>query len=150
MGDFHISELEPAPFAFVSRVCAARDVGRVVSETFATLSSAFATAGASPIGAPLAHFSPGADDNVQVDLGFPVDEHVTGSLHIAGLSISHTYAGRAMCAMHGGDYSTLRETYDQMIAAIRAAGMTPAADMWERYGGEGEAVQVEVIWPVVF
>lgn len=150
MGDFHITELQPAPFAYVTRTCPARDVGRTVSETFATLSAAFATAGATPQGAPMAHFSPGDDDKVNVELGFPVEEHVTGSLHIAGLSISETYAGRAMCAVHGGDYATLRETYDKMIAAIREAGMTPAADMWERYGGEGDQVQVEVIWPVAF
>ncbi|HRO02940.1 MAG TPA: GyrI-like domain-containing protein [Terricaulis sp.] len=148
MAEFRITELEPAPFAYVTRTCAAQDVGRVVSETFAQLSAAFATAGARPQGAPMAHFSPAADDRVHVELGFPVDEHVTGPLHIAGLNIAETYAGRAMCAVHGGDYTTLRETYDAMIAAIRDAGMKPAADMWERYGGEGEAVQVEVIWPL--
>lgn len=150
MADFNLTQLEPIPFAFVTRTCAARDVGRTVSETFVQLSAAFATAGATPQGAPMAHFSPGADDKVHVELGFPVDEHVTGPLHIAGLNIAQTYAGRAMCAIHGGDYATLRETYDKMIAAIRDAGLTPAADMWERYGGEGEAIQVEVIWPVVF
>lgn len=150
MGEFNVTELEPAPFAYLTRTCAARDVSRTVSETFAALSTAFATAGATPQGAPMAHFSPGADDKVNVELGFPVSEHVTGPLHIAGLSIAETYAGRAMCAVHGGDYASLRETYDKMIAAIRAAGMTPAADMWERYGGEGDAVLVEVIWPVVF
>lgn len=149
MADFNITELEPAPFAYLSRVCPARDVGRTVSETFAQLSAAFATAGATPQGAPMAHFSPAADDKVNVELGFPVDEHVTGSLHIAGLNIAETYKGRAMCAVHGGDYTTLRETYDRMISAIRDANMVPAADMWERYGGEGEAVQVEVIWPII-
>jgi effector-binding domain-containing protein len=150
MADFQITELAPAPFAYLTRICPAREVSRTVSETFAALSAAFATAGATPQGAPLAHFSPGADDKVNVELGFPVEAHVIGPLHIAGLNIAETYAGRAMCAVHGGDYATLRETYEKMIAAIRAAGMTPAADMWERYGGEGDAVQVEVIWPVVF
>jgi len=150
MADFHITELEPAPFAYVTRVCPARDVGRTVSETFATLSAAFATAGATPLGAPMAHFSPGADDKVNVELGFPVEAHVIGSLHIAGLNIAQTYAGRAMCAVHGGDYASLGATYDKMISAIREAGLTPAADMWERYGGDGDAVQVEVIWPIVF
>ena len=148
MTDLRITELEPAPFAYVSRTCAAREVGRVVSETFAALSTAFATAGASPIGAPLAHFSPAADDLVHVELGFPVEEHVTGPLHIAGLSISETPGGMVMRAVHGGDYATLRKTYDEVIAAIRAQGLKPSADMWERYGGEGEAIEVEVIWPV--
>lgn len=148
MADFEITELEPLPFAFLARTCAARDVSRIVSETFAALSTAFATAGASPVGAPLAHFSPGADDKVHVELGFPVSEHVTGPLHLAGLHIGDTYAGLAMQAVHRGDYGSLRETYDRMIAAIREQGLKPTADMWERYGGAGEAIEVEVIWPV--
>lgn len=148
MADFQITELSPAPFAFVSRTCAASDVSRTVSESFAALSAAFATAGATPQGAPMAHFSPAENDRVHVELGFPVDEHVTGPLHIAGLGIAETYAGRAMCAIHPGDYASLRETYDKMIAAIRDRGLKPSADMWERYGGAGEAIEVEIIWPV--
>lgn len=150
MADFTLVTMTPAPFAFLSRVCAAQDVGRTVSDTFAALSAAFAAAGAHPQGPPLAHFRPAEDQCVSVDLGFPVAEESLVPLQQAGLNVAQTYAGQAMCAVHAGGYDTLRETYERMIAAIRAAGLQPAPDMWERYGGEGDAVQVEVIWPVLF
>lgn len=150
MSGFPIVTLEPEPFAFLTRVCATREVGDTVSETFASLSSAFAAAGARPQGPPLAHFRPVEDDCVSVDLGFPVAPDNLEALLGAGLSVGETCAGQAMCAEHDGGYGDLSSTYDKMISAIRDAGMQPAPDMWERYGGEGEAVRVEVIWPVLF
>lgn len=149
MPDFTLTTLEPAPFAYLTRVSAMRDVGRTVSETFAELSGAFATANATPQGAPLAHFRPAENDNVCVDLGFPVLDGALDALERAGLAVGETPHGRVMRTQHVGGYDTLGQTYDALLAEMRAKGLTPAADMWERYGGAGDDVQVEVIWPIV-
>lgn len=148
MAGFELITLAPAPFAFVARTCAMEAVGQTVSESFAALSAAFAAAKAQPAGAPLAHFRPAQGDRINVELGFPISAEAGEALKAAGLEISVTLAGPAMRGLHVGGYEKLRETYDALIAHIRDQGLIPAADMWERYAGEGEALTVEVIWPV--
>jgi len=148
MAGMELLELEAAPFAFVGRICALADVGQAVSEGFAALSAAFAKAGAAPSGPPLAHFRPADHDSVFVELGFPVSEAALPALREAGLGAGRTPAGLAVCVEHRGDYAGLKRTYDAMLEHMRAEGLKPAADTWERYAGEGEDMRVEVIWPL--
>lgn len=148
MAGFELVELEAAPFAFVGRVCAAREVGDAVSQGFAALSQAFAQAGAAPVGPALAHFRPSESETIFVELGFPVHEGALPALRAAGLGVGKTPAGQALSATHAGGYEGLRQTYDAMLSHMREAGLTPAADTWERYGGAGEAIEVQVIWPL--
>lgn len=148
MSDFTLATLEPQPFAYVTRLAGMREVGAVVSETFAVLSAAFAKANATPQGPPLAHFRPTEHDFISVDLGFPVTDSALDALQHAGLTIGETPAGQVMRGEHAGAYGALGETYDALLAAMREQGLTPAPDMWERYAGEGDDVRVEVIWPV--
>mgnify|MGYP000905527169 FL=1 len=125
-----------------------RSVGDAVSQGFAALSAAFAKAGAAPSGPPLAHFRPSESDAIFVELGFPVSEGALPGLRAAGLGVGKTPSGQVLSVIHEGGYEGLRQTYDAMLAHMRAQGLTPAADTWESYGG-GETVEVRVIWPLV-
>lgn len=151
MTDTTLVTLTPEPFAYVTRECALEAIGKTIEESFCTLDAALGQAKVAPSGPPLARYTHFADGRVTVDLGFPVHAGGTASLRAAGLNTGMTGGGLAMRGVHVGPYDTLRQTYDKILTAIRAAGRAPADEMWERYFAHAEAAseaRTEVLWPV--
>lgn len=144
--------LTPEPFAYVSRECGMAEIGKTVEDAFCVLGAALAQAKTTPTGPPTARYSEVSEGRVTVDLGFPVHEGATASLRAAGLHTGMTGGGEAMRAIHEGSYDSLRQTYDVILNAIRAAGRAPADEMWERYHSGPEApetqARTEVLWPM--
>lgn len=150
MAEYELVTLAPEPFAYVSRTGALAEMPRIMSEAFCTLGEALGKAGVTPTAAPFAHYREVRDGRVAVDVGFPIRSEAIGAARAAGLSIGETASGEVMRALHVGAYDKLGETYEAVIAAMRARGLSPAADMWERYltGPETppEQMRTEVWW----
>lgn len=151
MTDFNLVELEPEPFAYVSRAGSVAEMPKLMSEAFHALGDALKQANAMPTGAPFAHYRSVRNGHVEVDVGFPVPAAARETLGAAGLQLGETASGKAMHGLHVGSYEDLSHFYDAMVAELRDQGLTPAEDMWERYldGPEvsPEKTRTEVFWP---
>lgn len=152
MTDFNVTELQPAPFAYIKRSAAIPDMSRVMGEGFATLGGLFAQGGAAPAGAPLAHYLDFTNNSTTFEMGFPIRPEDAPGLQAAGLGIGETPRGTVMQAVHIGPYESMVATYAKMQDAMKRQGLTGAKDMWERYFSPPETppaeVRTEVIWPV--
>lgn len=151
MPQFQIIDATPEPFAFLPRSAAIADMKTVMPECYAELGRLFAEAGASPAGAPLTHYLDYDETSTTFEVGFPARAEDVEALRAAGLGIGSTPGGPVMTAVHVGPYETVHETYDALLADMRARGHTPTRDMWERYTSPPETppdrIETEVIWP---
>ena len=149
---FAVIEATPQPYAHVRRTARIAEIPGVMTESFATLSAAFARAGAAFAGPPLTHYLIYDAESCAFAVGFPAPPEKLDALREAGLTIGETVSGPVMTGRHVGPYDTLASTYTAMQAEMKAKGLEAAVDMWEIYmsppGTPPDELVTEVIWPV--
>lgn len=152
MPDFEITDLKPAPFAYLKRTAKMDGIGPVMGQCFEELGRAFAHAGAQFVGPPLTHYLTYDGGSTTFEVGFPCRAEDADKLKNAGLSIGTTQAGRVMKATHVGSYESLNRTYDAMQAEMKARRLTGTREMWESYMSPPETPPektiTQVIWPL--
>lgn len=152
MPKFEIAELEPGPYAHLTRSAAMTGIAQAMGESFDVLGKAFATSGAAMAGPPLAHYLSFDQNSTTFEVGFPVLANDVAKLKAAGLEIGETPAGTVMKAIHVGPYDSMTATYSAMQEEMKARKLVPATDMWEIYMSPPETppaeIRTEVIWPV--
>lgn len=105
-----------------------------------------------PTGAPFGKYYGSPTDTIDVEAGFPVGSHITGTGDVGPGTLP---GGSAVEAMHIGPYDTLEDTYAEIERYMSAANLTPAAVMWENYVTDPEAEpdpqkwQTRICWPFV-
>lgn len=104
-------------------------------------------------GPPFAMYHGMPTDVVDVEAGFPVAAPLPQSGD-GGVTAGSLPGGQALQAMHIGPYETLPETYEAVMAKMRADGLTPGDAMWEYYLSDPAAEpdpaawKTLVVWPV--
>jgi effector-binding domain-containing protein len=109
-------------------------------------------AGIEPSGPPFAMYYNMDMTSLDVEMGFPVAEPLSGSG--SGEVIASTLpGGRAAVAIHLGPYETLGETYDKLLAYVEREGLQPESFMYECYLNDPgevapEEIQTEIYMPI--
>lgn len=110
-------------------------ISATVSMAFATLGRFMGEHDVIPLAPPLTVYSDWEDNQITVDVGFPVSgadaAKATGAVH-AG----KTPGGPAIKTIHQGAYDKLKETYALLDEAMKAEGYRPGGVSWEVYFGE--------------
>lgn len=152
MPEFPVVTLTPQPFAYITVTTPMTGISNAMGEGFARLSRLFAQANATMAGAPMAHYLEYDEKSTTFQLGFPCRPEEAEALGAAGLSIGQTPSGESMKAVHVGPYDTIANTYNAMLEAMKAQGLTGARSMWETYFSPPETppdkIRTEVTWPV--
>lgn len=127
--DAEIVDEEPVQVAGLRRRLRVTQLRGWTRRTLSVVSDALSTAGARPVGPPVAVLRPLPDGGLEVTAGFPVDHRPPGT------SLEHDTlpAGKALQVAHLGSYESLAAAYDRLFE--RLAGHDGAAGplLWEQY-----------------
>ena len=120
------------------------------SRAFSAVMAAARKQGAFPAGPPFARYHGMPSDTVDVEAGFPIAGHFSGT---DGVQTGILPGGDAFEAIHIGPYDTLGETYSAIQQRMQDEGLTPADTMWEYYLSDPKKEpdpstwQTRVVWP---
>lgn len=151
MGEIHFTEVVEQPVAAVRSRVRMDELPDAFSSAFHRVFAALAEAGIRASGAPYARYRGMPTDTVDVEIGFPVESPFPGSGDVIGETLP---AGRAVEALHSGDYDSLRGTYEEVERWMRAHDVIPSDQMWEVYlsGPESDpdpaTWRTRIVWPV--
>lgn len=151
MSEIHLTDIVEQPVAAVRdrvRTDQIQDAfGPALEKVFATLSEG----GHQLAGAPYTRYRGMPGDTIDVEIGFPVASPFAGSGDVVGETLP---SGRAVEALHVGDYDSLRTTYEEVERWMREHHLTPAEQMWEIYeAGPGSdpdpsTWRTRIVWPI--
>ena len=159
MIEAEIRELSPVPTAAVRLRAPTSSLSDLFDEHLPNIAHRLADLGAQPAGPPYARYHEFGPEEVDVEIGIPVDAPV-GALRALGeaepgeLGAGELPGGQAAIAIHRGSYDGLSQTYDQLHEWIHAQGRDEGAAPWESYVDDPSEVQdvaelrTEVIWPL--
>jgi effector-binding domain-containing protein len=125
-------------------------MGERISNTFGSVASRLARAGAAPIGPPVGTYLP-TIAGFDVAAGFPVDPSVVATdgietIEVGGKEVAHL--------VHAGSYESLPEAYGEIESAAAEHGdeLETNEPMWEVYltGPDlpPEETFTEIFWPL--
>lgn len=112
-----------------------QEIERVMNSAFDTLGKFLGEAQVTPLGPPLAVYSNWTENQMTIDVGFPVSAADAAKARGDILSGS-TPGGNALKAIHRGPYDSLADTYNAIEAQMRSEGIAQSATAWEVYLGE--------------
>lgn len=92
--------------------------------------SGLAAQGISPAGPLFARYLRMNSSDVDVELGFPVEQPVTPSGRITGSVLP---GGKVLRAVHRGPYEGLVSSWDEFGRWVAANGYAPDEGLWESY-----------------
>ena len=122
----------------------------VMGKTYGEIMHFFETHQITPAGPPFSLYHNMDMDNLDVEIGFPVDGEIPEDDRV---KLSVLPAGRAAVEIHRGPYDTLEETYNRLIAFLQEQGLEMGSYMYEFYVNDPgevppEEIETEVYTPV--
>ncbi|MCG7845242.1 MAG: GyrI-like domain-containing protein [Methanomassiliicoccales archaeon] len=102
-------------------------------------------------GPPFALYHSWSDDEVDMEVGFPIAE---GEITKGRVRTIELPAVKAAVAMHVGPYENLADTYGHMMTWITENGHHPADYMWEEYLNSPDdtpkdQLMTRLFWPIM-
>ena len=105
-----------------------------IAETFQELApevdAQILAAGERPTGPMFAIYHDYRDDNVDMEVGFPVGEPIPTEGRVSGRELTATFAA---VTFHHGPYTTLKEAYDAVQSWLEENDRKPTGPPWEVY-----------------
>jgi len=103
------------------------------------------------IGPPFAFYHSWSEDEVDMEVGFPVAGEGVSEGRIRPFELPAT---KTAMALHIGPYDKLVDTYNAMMAWIKDNGHRPADHMWEEYlnsphDAPPEKLMTRLYWPII-
>ena len=134
------------------------DIGAIFDEDATRLVTYLEQRDISPAGSPYARYWEYGPDQVDIEIGIPVDADLDdlGDLRPEGIiGVSELPGGPAARLLHSGSYDGLAAAYQRLEGYLTETGNRPTGAPWETYlvmpdavGGDASMLQTEVIWPV--
>lgn len=159
MIEAEIRDLTPAPTAAVRLRAPTSTLSHLFDEHLPNIAHRLADLGAEPAGPPYARYHEFGAEEVDVEIGIPVEAPVGALRPLAEaeageMGTSELPGGPAAITVHRGAYDGLSQTYDQLHDWIHAQGRDEGPAPWESYVDDPSEVRdaselrTEVIWPV--
>jgi len=128
--DVEIRELAPEKLASIRGWCPGADLAKVMEAELGRIAAALSAQRLHPVGPPVAIYHAWTEDNVDLELGFPV----AGDFHeVQDVKPSELPGGRVAFTLHTGPYDQIESAYNAVQEYAEANELTLAPAMWERY-----------------
>lgn len=119
-------------------------LGRVYGEIMGLLQ----VAGENPGGAPFVIYYNEDMQNLDMEIGFPVNKVLSGKGDIKGITIP---GGKIATTLHQGPYKEVEATYNKIIPFMQEQGVTPQGHVIEYYLNDPAVTpEAELLTKVVF
>ncbi|MFN7149182.1 MAG: GyrI-like domain-containing protein [Microthrixaceae bacterium] len=130
-----IVELEARPTVSIRSRVPMTEMTAFFDGSFATLAAVLATTEATPTGAPFGLYRGMPTDEVDVEVGFPLDRPVEDAVVAAnaGTRASTLPGGEVATTVHQGSFDDLGGAWQSLAEWISAQGRSMGAVMWEVY-----------------
>lgn len=125
----------------------AENLPQVIGKSLWQVLDYLSTEGVQTAGPPFALYHNMDMSNLDVEMGFPVNEKVPGNEEVKPSSIP---AGQVAVDMHLGPYETMEVTYNKMLAALQEQGLEMDTFMYEFYLNDPDEVSPEEIQTEIF
>lgn len=151
-----IVEVEARPTVSIRQRVPMNEMTDFFDTSFATLASVLAATKAAPTGAPFALYRGMPTDEVDVEVGFPLDRPVEDDVVAAnaGTQASTLPGGEVATAVHRGSFDGLGGSWEALAEWISAQGRTMGPMMWEVYLTEPSPdmdpaeLRTQLCWPL--
>jgi len=145
-----IVELEPRKLAGIRRTFPQSQLGAFFTEAYPEIAGALGTAGARPMGRPLARYFDNDPAAFDVEAGIPFDGSFAGS---GSIVVTELPGGKAAMTVHLGTYETLSPEYKRIMAWAEANGTRLGDGPWEVYVNDPsnatpDELRTEVYFPL--
>ncbi len=102
------------------------------------------------VGPPFAFYHSWSDNETDMDVGFPVAGKTVNRGRVRPFELP---AVKAVVGMHMGPYDKIVDSYNKMMAWMKANGHEPAEYMWEEYLNSPDEVppdklMTRMVWPI--
>jgi effector-binding domain-containing protein len=123
-------DLEELDTAVEMATLSVPEIGPFVGRAYRDVASYLERKGAGPAGPPFARYHRVADDQFEVEAGFPASTPVAGE---GDVEPSDLPAGPAAVTLYVGPYDEIAPAYDALTTWIAEHGGEPSGDPWEIY-----------------
>jgi effector-binding domain-containing protein len=127
---FTVKTIEAQSAAAIRAEVPMAELRNVFDRGFHAVMQAVEAQGVAITGPPFGFYPRMPGETVAVIVGFPVASPIEPRGAVEPFELP---GGRVVTGTHIGPYETLAETYEQLIAWTRGAGLTLAEGMWESY-----------------
>jgi effector-binding domain-containing protein len=151
-----IVQLDPRTTVSIRERVQMSEITGFFDGSFATLAAVLAATEATPTGAPFALYRGMPSDEVDVEVGFPLDRPVEDAVVAAhpGTQASTLPGGEVATTVHRGGFDGLGGAWQSLAEWIAAQGRTMGPMMWEVYLTEPSPdmnpaeLRTELNWPL--
>lgn len=127
---FQVVETEPQAAVVIRKVTSANNLPTVVEETFNTIVEYISKKEGLSLGAAFIAYYSMDENNLEVEIGFPVSEEIPGEGDIICTKIP---GGKRVIGYYKGAYSYMTYLYDEMLKWILLKGLEPSSLVYEYY-----------------
>jgi effector-binding domain-containing protein len=149
--EIELKDVEPQPVLSIKTKCKIAEIGPIIKQILPEVFNYLDKRGVHPSGPPFTRYHGFADDEVELEGGFPVAEPQQGEGRVEAGKLP---GGTVARTMHVGPYEDLPKVHDALDRWIEEMGKEPAGPQWERYwtdpGKEPDPAkqETELLWPV--
>lgn len=127
---FQVVETEPQAAVVIRKVTSANNLPTVVEETFSTIVEYISKKEGLSLGAAFIAYYSMDENNLEVEIGFPVSEEIPGEGDIVCTKIP---GGKRVVGYYKGSYAYMTYLYDEMLKWILLKGLEPSSLVYEYY-----------------
>ncbi len=127
---FQVIETEPQDAVVIRKVTSANNLPTVVEEVFNTIVEYISKKEGLSIGPAFIAYYSMDENNLEVEIGFPVSEEITSEGDIICTKIP---GGKRVVGYYKGAYAYMTYIYDEMLKWILLKGLEPSSLVYEYY-----------------
>lgn len=127
---FQVVETEPQAAVVIRKVTSANNLPTVVEETFNTIVEYISKKEGLSLGAAFIAYYSMDENNLEVEIGFPVSEEIPAEGDIICTKIP---GGKRVIGYYKGAYSYMTYLYDEMLKWILLKNLEPSSLVYEYY-----------------
>jgi effector-binding domain-containing protein len=144
-------KLKPKPVVGTRLRTTPAGIGPAFQDTIGQVMAYVESAGAAPAGPPFIRYFDYDEDEVDMEVGVPLDAPLPGS---GVIQASELPGGRVAITVHEGDYSGLDAAHDALSDWVLSNDRDTKGPVWEVYtvnawaDPDPAAWRTEIVWPL--
>lgn len=145
---FQIEETGQQPMLCIRKTVAVTKLPQILGEVYGKVVDHIARQGVQPLGPAIIGYFNMDMENLELEIGFPVQEPLAGNDEIV---LTYIPAGKKATGFHKGPYQDLAKTYDAMSRWMAEKGYEASGVVYEFYfNSPGEVPETELLTKINF
>jgi effector-binding domain-containing protein len=128
MPEFEIRTIPQQHTAAIALETPMAEIGESMGKAFPTIFHAVTSAGATPVGPPLARYFTFGEPTIDFECAIPVATPFSADGEVKPSSVG---GGEAAMGTHLGSYDTIGQTWEALMGWVEEQGRTPSGPGWE-------------------